>query len=40
MTDVLRLAGKSYNYLLLFDNAKRGEIYRGRDTRLASPPNG
>ena len=37
MTDVLRLAGKSYNYLLLFDNAKQCQLYKGRTTRLATP---
>jgi hypothetical protein len=37
MTDVLRMAAHAYNYLLVFDDAKRCELYRGRDTRLATP---
>jgi hypothetical protein len=35
--DVLRMAAHAYNYLLVFDQAKRCELYRGRDTRLAIP---
>jgi hypothetical protein len=37
ITDVLRMAAHAYNYLLVFDTAKRCELYRGRDTRLATP---
>jgi hypothetical protein len=37
MSDVLRLAAHAYNYLLVFDQAKRCELYRGRDSRLATP---
>jgi len=37
MSDVLRMAAHAYNYLLVFDAAKRCELYRGRDTRLATP---
>ncbi|HZQ31845.1 MAG TPA: HNH endonuclease signature motif containing protein [Mycobacterium sp.] len=35
--DVIRMAAQSYNYLLIFDNAKRCELYKGRTTRLATP---
>jgi hypothetical protein len=34
--DVIRMAAHAYHYLLVFDDAKRCELYRGRDTRLAS----
>jgi Domain of unknown function (DUF222) len=37
MSDVIRMAADSYNYLLLFDKAKRCELYKGRTTRLATP---
>lgn len=37
ITDVLRVAAHAYNYLLVFDKAKRCELYRGRSTRLATP---
>jgi hypothetical protein len=37
ITDVLRMAAHAYNYLLVFDKAKRCELYRGRSTRLATP---
>ena len=37
MSDVLRMAAHAYNYLLVFDDAKRCELYRGRDSRLATP---
>jgi uncharacterized protein DUF222/HNH endonuclease len=37
MSDVLRMAAHAYNYLLVFDQAKRCELYRGRDSRLATP---
>jgi hypothetical protein len=40
MADVLRLAGHAYNYLLVFDTAKRCQLYRGRTTRLATPRSG
>lgn len=35
--DVLRKAAHAYNYLLIFDKAKRCHLYRGRTTRLATP---
>jgi hypothetical protein len=35
--DVLRMAGHAYNFLLLFDKAKRCQLYKGRDSRLATP---
>ncbi len=31
------MASHAYNYLLIFDKAKPLELYRGRDTRLATP---
>jgi hypothetical protein len=31
------MAAHAHNYLLLFDNAKRCQLYKGRDTRLATP---
>jgi hypothetical protein len=37
ITDVIRLVAHAYNYLLVFDNAKRCELYKGRSTRLATP---
>jgi hypothetical protein len=37
VSDLIRMAGHAYNYLLVFDNAKRCELYRGRSTRLATP---
>jgi hypothetical protein len=37
ITDVIRMGGQAYNFLLLFDNPKRCRLYRGRDTRLATP---
>jgi hypothetical protein len=37
MSDVIRMAAHSYHYLLLFDKAKRCELYKGRDSRLATP---
>ena len=30
------MGAHAYNFLLLFDNAKRCELYRGRDSRLAT----
>lgn len=36
ITDVIRMAAQSYNYLLLFDEAKRVELYKGRTTRCAT----
>jgi Domain of unknown function (DUF222) len=36
-TDLIRMAAHAHNYLLVFDNAKKCELYRGRDTRLATP---
>lgn len=35
--DLIRMGAHSYNYLLLFDGAKPCGLYRGRDTRLATP---
>ncbi|HZQ33383.1 MAG TPA: DUF222 domain-containing protein, partial [Mycobacterium sp.] len=37
VTDLIRMAGQAYNYLLIFDKAKRVELYKGRTTRLATP---
>jgi Domain of unknown function (DUF222) len=37
ISDVIRMAAHAYNYLLVFDNAKRCELYKGRCTRLATP---
>src|SRR5262249_18322314 len=37
VTDLIRMAAQSYNYLLLFDNANRCQLYQGRSTRLATP---
>jgi hypothetical protein len=31
------MAAHAYNYLLLFDNAKKCHLYKGRTTRLATP---
>ena len=35
--DLIRMAAHAYNYLLVFDKAKKCELYKGRDTRLATP---
>jgi hypothetical protein len=35
--DVIRMAAHAYNYLLIFDDATRCELYKGRTTRLATP---
>jgi Domain of unknown function (DUF222) len=37
MRDVIRMAAHAYNYLLIFDKAKRCELFKGRTTRLATP---
>ena len=37
VTDLIRLAAHARHYLLLFDNAKPCQLYRGRSTRLATP---
>ena len=37
ISDVLRMAAHAHNFLLLFDNAKRCQLYKGRDARLATP---
>ena len=37
ISDLIRTAAHAYNYLLVFDNAKRCELYKGRSTRLATP---
>jgi hypothetical protein len=37
ISDVICMAAHAYNYLLVFDNAKRCELYKGRSTRLATP---
>ena len=37
MSDVIRMAGHAYNFLLIFDDAKPLELYKGRTTRLATP---
>jgi hypothetical protein len=31
------MAAHAYNYLLVFDKARRCELHRGRDSRLATP---
>jgi hypothetical protein len=36
MSDAIRLAAHSSNYLLVFDKAKRCELFKGRDRRLAT----
>ena len=36
MRDVIRMAAHANHYLLLFDDAQRCQLYRGRDTRLAT----
>jgi Domain of unknown function (DUF222)/HNH endonuclease len=35
--DVIRMAAHAHNYLLLFDKARRCQLYKGRSTRLATP---
>ena len=35
--DVIRMGAHAYNFLLLFDKARRVELYKGRSTRLATP---
>ena len=35
--DLIRMAAHAYNFLLLFDEARRCELYKGRTTRLATP---
>jgi hypothetical protein len=37
ITDVIAMSAHAYHYLLLFDNAKRCQLYKGRTTRLATP---
>jgi hypothetical protein len=37
MSDLLRMAAHAHNYLLIFDEANRCELYKGRTTRLATP---
>jgi uncharacterized protein DUF222 len=34
--DVIRMSGNAYHYLLLFDDATRIELYKGRTTRCAT----
>jgi hypothetical protein len=36
MRDVIRMAAHAHHYLLIFDDAQRCQLYRGRDTRLAT----
>jgi hypothetical protein len=36
ITDVIRLSAHAYHFLLLFDKAKRCQLYKGRTTRLAT----
>jgi hypothetical protein len=36
MSDAIRMAAHAYNFLLVFDKAKRCELFRGRDRRLAT----
>jgi hypothetical protein len=33
---LIRMAAHAYNYLLLFDDAKQCQLFKGRDTRLAT----
>jgi Domain of unknown function (DUF222) len=35
--DLIRMASHAYHYLLLFDDAGKCELYKGRTTRLATP---
>ena len=37
ITDVIRMGAQAYNFLLLFDDANRIELFKGRTTRLATP---
>jgi Domain of unknown function (DUF222) len=37
MTDVIRMAAHADNFLLIFDDAKPLQLYKGRTTRLATP---
>ena len=37
VTTLLRMAAHAFNFLLIFDDAKRCELYKGRTTRLATP---
>jgi Domain of unknown function (DUF222) len=37
---LIRMAAHAHNYLLLFDKARRCQLYKGRSTRLATPPSG
>jgi hypothetical protein len=34
---LIRMAAHAHNYLLLFDKARRCQLYKGRSTRLATP---
>ncbi len=34
--DLIRMGAHAYNFLLVFDDAKHWELYKGRDTRLAT----
>jgi hypothetical protein len=36
ITDVIRMSANAHHYLLLFDNAKRVDLYKGRTTRFAT----
>jgi Domain of unknown function (DUF222) len=35
--EVIRMAAHAHNYLLVFDKARRCQLYKGRDSRLATP---
>ena len=37
--DLIRMAAHAHNYLLIFDEAKKCQLYRDRTTRLATLPN-
>src|SRR5581483_11645006 len=37
VTDLIRIAAQSFNYLLVFDNATPMDLYKGRTTRCATP---
>ena len=37
VTTLIRMAAHAYNFLLVFDDARRCELYKGRSARLATP---
>ena len=40
VTTLIRMAAHAFNFLLIFDDAKPPELYKGRTTRLATPAQG